>query len=470
MELGWGLTDYIPAFIYLTAIGCGILAIVKRVDIAIYFFVFFLPLQNILNYANEFPRGKDLNDFLLLCMIIGWIIQKRKKHEPLFEKTILNIPLIILTAYTFFETCLGSQTLGLGSTISVRDPLFVSWKNYMFSPLIYLIVVNNLKKKEQVKILVLIMALSILVLDRNFYNVIKYRDTSHYDENYLKVITVGTALGGNWLAVFLAQYAAVVLALFTMDKNIWRKIFFGVTAGLSYYCILFLFSRSGYLATVASLLVLGIVKDKKILLGLIVIFLFWTAILPTAVKERIYMTRTNDSWDRTTMERFGMWEQGKSMIREKPILGRGFDITAQIAVRESEFDDYAWNSFHNSYLQTLVEMGVVGLLLVLSIYGIGFYSGYKLFRLGKDGFQRGLGLGVMACVPAILFGNIAGSYWQYYNIIGFFYVYVALAHRVMLNLLDDDKREHISDSTERPTKVQSLRKSRQLFRRVNLTQ
>jgi len=429
MELGWGITNFLPFVIYVAAISAVIVTIFYKIEVGIYFFVFFLPLQNVLNYAQKYPFGKDLNDILLIAMLLGWIVNKRKTGEPFFEKTPINFIIIVLTIWTYVETWRGASYLGLPPPFTTNNSLFVSWKNYMFSPLIYLIVVNNIKNQKQIKILVLIMVLSILVLDRNFYNVIRYRDTSHYDANALKVNVEATALGGNWLAVFLAQYSAVVLSLFLLDNHKWRKIYYLGPVLFSYYCIMFLFSRSGYLATAASCLTIGLIKDKRILIGLIVIFFFWTALLPTAVQERIKMTRTEEGWDGTTRERLEMWEQAKAMIAEQPVLGVGFDVTSKLAVKAAEFEEYTWNSFHNNYLQTTVEIGIIGLSIVLWLYILGFRAGWRLFKIADNGFSKGLGLGIMACVPAILCGNIAGSYWQYYNIIGYFYVFLALVVR-----------------------------------------
>lgn len=429
MELGWGLTTYLSLVIYASAVIVVLITIFYKVEIGIYFFVFFLPLQNVLNYANKYPFGKDLNDILLIAMMLGWFISTRKTGDNFFEKTPFNLILIILALWTYFETWRGASYIGLPAPITIRNPLFVSWKNYMFSPLIYLIVVNNMKNQRQIKILILIMILAILVLDRNFYNVFKYKDSSHYDANSLTVQVVSTALGGNWLAVFLSQYSAVILSLFLLDTNKWRKIFYVGPIVFSYYSIMFLFSRSGYFATLASTLAIGLIKDRKVLVGLIMLLLLWNTVLPTAVQERIAMTKTEEGWDRSTRERMGMWEQAKEIISEQPLIGVGFDVTSQLAVKSEGFEEYTWKSFHNNYLQTVAEVGFVGLGIVLLIYFFAFHAGWQLFRIAQEGFLKGLGLGMMACVPAILGGNIAGSYWQYYNIIGYFYIFLALVVR-----------------------------------------
>jgi len=431
MELGWGLSGVVPLTVYVLSIAAMALTIFYRIEVGIFFFVFFLPLQNVLEYAIVYPMGKDLNDLLLAAMIFKWAKNRIKSGERFFIKTPLNVPIILLSLWTYFEIWNGASYLNMPNPISPSDPLVVAWKNYMISPLICLIVVNNIKDVRTSRILVLIMVCSILVLDRNFYNIIRYRDTSHYTQENV-ILGKGSALSGNWLAVFLAQYTAVVVSLFIFDRHKWRRIFYGATAALSYYCIMFLFSRSGYLASVSSLAILGFIKERKILHVGITIALLWSAVVPQAVRERVEMTKTEEGFDDTTVQRLRMWEQAKQMISESPLLGWGFGITAQLSIKAEGFEGRTWNSFHNNYLQTLVEIGAIGLGLVVLTFFMGVYTGWRLFRTSEEPLARALGLGLIACVIGTLVGNIAGSYWQYYSIGGFYWTFLGLANAFLV--------------------------------------
>ena len=425
MELGWGLSQYLPIVIYVSSIAVIILTIAYRIEFGIFYFVFFLPLQNVLEYAIIYPLGKDLNDLLLIAMIVKWALNKTFSKEPLFVKTPLNIPIILLAIWTYFSVWNGASYIGAPPPITPNNPLFVMWKNYMIAPILFLIIVNNVKDEKTRKIIVLIMVFSILVLDRNFYNIIRYKDTSHYSSS-LTYIGRGSSLSGNGLAVFLAQYVIILVVLFLSDRNKWRKILYIGASALSYYCILFLFSRSGYLAAAASILVVGFIKEKKILVAAVLVVLLYSYVIPQAVRERIEMTRTEDGFDATSVQRLRMWEQGKLMISESPVIGWGFGITSQIVVKAEGFDNHYWTSFHNNYLQTVVETGFIGLFFVMLTFFFGVVTGFRLYRNGKSNYAKGLGLGLVACVFATLAGNIAGSYWQYYTMSGYYWTLLAL--------------------------------------------
>ncbi len=450
MELGWGLSQsVVPVVVYILCMGAAVLTLFWRIEVGLAVFLFFMPLQNILEYAIDFPLGKDLNDILLISMLIRWILNSGKSEYSLFSKSPLNLPIFLLMLWTFFELFRGAEYVGFTGVLSLSNPLFISFKNYLISPIIFFIIVNNVRDKRTITFLVVVMLMAVLVLDHNFYNIIRYRDNSHYSSEMI-VMGTGMALSGNWLAVFLAQSTAVIMALFLTDKHKYRRLLYSVTIIASLYCIMFLFSRSGYVAVVASILVLATFKNRLLFVGAILLVLFYNVLVPQAVVERIEMTKTEEGFDDTTRERLEMWEQAKQMVSEEPLMGWGFDITSQITVRAESFQNYTWNSFHNNYLQTLVEIGAVGLSLTLMIFFMAFSVGFRLFRrTDLEPFYQGLGLGVMACVAAVLAGNIAGSYWQFFNVGGNLWAFTGLANAMLLIKSPPNPVDHQISKTKR---------------------
>ncbi len=425
MEFGFGLTTYLTPVLYAGCILAIILTIFYRIEIGIYVFVFFLPLQNILDYVVDFPLGKDINDLLIFAMLIRWVIDKRRNNEVFFRRTSLDIPLLLLAIWTLLEVWRGAVYLGVPLTILPLDSRVMAWKNYLLPFIIYYIIVNNIKDFNKVKILTFIMIGSILMLDRNFYSIIRYANTSHYSTE-LTYVGTPSSLSGNFLGIFLASYSIFLVTLFLYDNNKWRKIAYGGIGAISYYCIMFLFSRSGYLASAVSWAFIGLAKDKRILIALVILGFFWQTFLPVSVRERIEMTKTEEGYDGTTSERLGMWQQAEAMIDQNPLFGAGFDVTRNINITDGGYTDYVWHSFHNNYLQTLAELGYIGLLLIITIFILGFRCGWQLFKIANDGFSTALGLGMCACVLATMTGNITGGYWQFYNIIGFYWVFLGL--------------------------------------------
>lgn len=454
LELGWGLTKILVPVLYACSIIVIFLTIFYKIEIGLYFLVFFLPLQNILDYVNIYPLGKDINDILLVSLLIKWIINKKKDGEKILKKTPLNIPILLFLIWTYLGVWRGSEFLGLSSPLSLNNPLFASWKNFIIPFILFFVIVNNIKNMRNIKLLLIIMVFTIIVLDRNFYNILSLQDISHYSDALKNEHnSASVALSGNALAVFFAQYSIILVALFLFDSNKLRKALYGTVSALSYYCVMFLFSRSGYLAAGASWIFLGIVKEKRILAFLILIFLTWNTVLPTAVVERIEMTRSEEGFDGSAVQRLGMWKQAELMIADNPVLGVGYGITPFIEVTagESYLYNYTWTSFHNNFLQTTVEIGLIGLALNLYLFFLGMYLGWRLFKIADNGFSKGLGLGFMCCVLATLAGNIAGSYWHYFTINSFFWAFYALVVKNIMII--EEQREKATEHISRETTV-----------------
>ena len=427
MELGLGLTKLIPPAVYICGLLVIFLTLIYKIEVGIFFLVPLFPLQNILDLIHNYPFGKDFVDILILALLVRWVLNRLPTKGPTFLKTPLNLPLLLLISWTFLELWRGSFYLGTGMPINLRDWRFVHWKNFMMLPLIYLIVLNNIKNPKHIKCLVLLMTLSILFMDVTFYNNISHRTMTHYDHS-LRLTGTFSYLGPNELAAFHAQYAVILVSLFLLDLNKWRSLLFGVTALFSYYSVAFLFSRGGYLATFVAWAFLGLLRDRRILIVLLILILFWESLLPTAVVERIEMTRTEEGYDETIEERLSLWQNAKQSISDNLLIGIGYDVIPFLNF-SSSISQQRRASLHNAYLQVITEMGLIGLAIFLLLFGLGIRAGWQLYKTAPEGFEKGLGIGFMACTVALMSANMTGNHWYYLNVAGFYWVFLALVVR-----------------------------------------
>ena len=431
MELGFGLSKLLIFPLYLSCILAIILTIFYRIEIGIFFLIFFILNQNILNYVNIYPLGKDMNDLLIIAIIIKWIIDKQRAGERLLVKTPLNFPIFIFLVWTVIEVWWGMQYFNDQTALNFANPRIIFWKNLIRIPLLYLIIVNNIKDISTIRIIVFVMIMAILLLDRGFYNIAQYSDFSHYSSS--QRVGAIASLGPNELAVCLAMYSVVIVSLFIFIRNIWIKLFLLGPICLSYYCIAFLFSRSGYMAAITGLITLGFLKDKKILLLLVLLFFVWQSVLPVAVRERVEMTRSEDGYDDTSQQRLSMWEMGIDIVSSSPILGAGIAASRFINITIEEDSNKIWHSFHNAYIEQAVETGIVGLGVYLLIFLLMITSGWRLYKTTDDNFQKALGLGLIACVLSCMAGNITGSNWNYFAVVGYMFALAGLVTRCTMN-------------------------------------
>ena len=424
--LGLGFTSLIIPVLYVVYILVVLLTLFYRIEIGILFFVFVLPQENILKLIQQYPLGENFVNVLVFALIIRWVLNKRKSGAPIFVKTPFNVPLLILVLWTYIGLWRGASYLSIEAPITPLNPRFVMWRNFVLLPLLFLIIVNNVENPKLVKLIVITMALSMLSMDRAFYG--NFLTPSHFAEKARKSGAF-SYLGPNELAIFYAENSLILVSLFLLDRNKWRKVLFGVTSCFNYYCVIFLYSRAAFFVTLTGWIFLGLVRDRKMLIPVVGILLFWRTLMPVSVVERIDMTRTADGeYDESTEVRFGIWERAWDIFSTSPIIGVGFATTPYLNIKDG-ISNIVRKNVHNGFLGVAMEQGLFGLVIFLMPFFMATKAGWRLYKLSREGFVKGLGLGLVASVIAIMVANIAGYNWHYLSVMGYFWISVGLVVR-----------------------------------------
>lgn len=425
--MGLGLSSYIPLVIYLLAPIVALLAIFRRVEIGLFFLVPLLPLTTVLNKIMQFPLGKDFVDIMIISMILGWFIQKK---EQLLEDTPFNKLILLMVITTWIAVLRGN--VFLEEDLSLSNTRLQVCKNFTILPALYFLTVNNVKDKKSLTLLVLLMAFSMLLMDLHFRSTFTWVKRYHFTPKMRLGGTLGY-LGPNEFAAFFDQYSFVLLGIFFFDTLKMRRILFALFIILNSYVILFTYSRIAYFSALVGLTFICFIKDKRLLIPLVLLLIFWRAILPVSVVERIDMTFVSDSelteeaavqqgtvavgeTNVATVGRKNVWKLALETFARNPLIGTGYNTFATIAGYDT----------HNQYLKILAEQGLIGETIFLIFICLAFKTGWRLFKTARDSFLRGLGLGFSTCVIVVALGNLTGDHWTYYNLMAFFWVFLAL--------------------------------------------
>jgi len=428
MELGIGLTKIIPLIVYLTGIGILFVTLFYKIEFGIYFLIPLLTQQTLLEYMRDYPGGKDFIDLFFFVLLLKWMLSRQEFRKAPELRGSLSISIGAIVVWTFIGLWILTHTFGF--PFSISNKAFIHWKNFLMLPLLFLNIVNNVKDEKQIKIILTLMAISMLYMDRSFYNNFADKDRSNFDES-LRVGTTFSYLGPNETAVFYAQNSIVILSLFFFELHKRRKMLFGVTVVFNYWCLMFLYSRGGYLAALVTFFFFGVTKDRRFLVLLVLGLIFWQTFVPASVQQRIQMSKQGKRGiDSSIAARYDMWDQAWELIKENPILGYGYYATHNLGIETAGNRKIKKRaSLHNGYMQLLLDQGLIGLGIFLIFFFISFRVGWRLFRTAKDPFLKGLGLGFAGCVLAVLAGNVAGSYWFYLNVSAYYWINLGLVIR-----------------------------------------
>jgi O-antigen ligase len=241
-------------------------------------------------------------------------------------------------------------------------------------------------------------------------------------------------VAANGTAAFLSQALGALMVLWASSRE---KIIKWGALGISIacvYCVMFAFSRGAYLALLLLWLFVGFLR-KRILLVYFGIFLVsWQVLVPTAVQQRVFMTVKDDGGlEESAADRQAMWTDAMQLIQENPVSGTGFHTYAFMG-RVGNYRDT-----HNYYIKVMVETGLMGLALFLTMLFKMFRYGFRLSHKLKDSLHANLGLGFSLWILAQMVVSLFGDRWTYIEITGFTFVYLALMVRA--EQIDDSAAE-----------------------------
>ncbi len=176
---------------------------------------------------------------------------------------------------------------------------------------------------------------------------------------------------------------------------------------------------------------LAVLEKRTLLIGVAVILLAWTTVLPSSVVDRVMMTETaSGELEGSASHRFNLWEHAYNLFEQNPVFGIGFGGFG-FTVPEGELTDT-----HNFYMKTLSEQGVIGLILLFIILMMAMRSGWRLYRTGKTPFHQGLGFGFMGTIIACMIANVFGDRWSYFVLGGYFWILWGFVDRGILMTLE----------------------------------
>jgi len=408
--------------VYISAFFTVVGSIFKNAQWGLFVLVALIPLPNLWYMLHPYPFGKDLIDFLFFGVLVGIFINKNglaKGQNSAF--------LILFILVNYIALWNSSLNFNLPAPVTTENDLLRDWKNYAEMIFLYFLVLSTVKEDKQLKTVLLIATIVILLIVVREYRNFTEGGAFSYDKRSEGPFWV-VGLGANHLGAFVAEYGAFLLGLYLCDDNKKRRWLYLVTVLFSIHPLFFSYSRGAYVAAVAALIFLGIVKNRKLLALVIALFVSWQTILPVTVAERIAMTENpGGQLEASAEHRIVMWEYAKAMFEQNPIFGVGYGGFGLSLPPEETLTDT-----HSFYMKMLSEQGLIGATLFVLLLLLAFRSGWQLYRMGPSPFYKGLGLGFLGCIVACSVANLFGDRWSYFVLGGYLFVFWGLVDRSIL--------------------------------------
>ena len=425
--LGFGILNFLKTIaipiLYYGGIATMVASIFKKPEWGFFLLVALIPQPNIYYKLYEFPFGKDFMDLIYFSVLVGIFVNKG--GVTITRNSILVILLIVVGYVSVWNSSLN---FSLPIPLTTENPVIKPWKNYAMMIFLYFLGLNVIKEDEdKQKIVISIMSLAVLFISFRSFQAFtgggEFSYGSRYEGPFWRVL-----LGANHFGAFIAQYWALFLGLLFYDKDVKRRIIYLATILFGLHPLFFSYSRGAYMAAFSALAFYGIIKKRILLVGILVVYLFWQDILPPSVVDRILMTTGGSGeLEHSAAVRLDLWDHAIELFREKPLFGIGMGGFGFTIAEEMFYKDS-----HNFYLKILSEQGVIGIgLLAIILYG-ALKSGFELMKIGGSGFHKGLGFGFLGCLIACIVNNMFGDRWSYPVLGGYLWLTWGLVDRGIL--------------------------------------
>jgi putative inorganic carbon (HCO3(-)) transporter len=415
--MGTGIGHYIPLVAYLGFLVMTLVSLTGRPLYGLYYLIPFLPYRTMRDHFLDYPLGANVLTILVFAVIMGALFKGKR-----LPKSGLYRVWLIYGIFLYFSMWLGAAIGNAPAPLWLSDVNFVTWKDYMLIPLVFVAASLVIEDRKSIRTAIILIAAALFFIDRSSLMESLSRTWTSFDENKRDGGPLG--YGANQTAAFMAQFMMFFWGVAAFVKRMKIKLVLYGLIALTLAATMYTFSRGAYLAILVSVLILGLLKDRKLLVLLGVFLFTWQAIVPAPVRERVTMTtNTSGHLEESAQERVDLWDNAEQSFLHNPIVGMGY-ATFQYGQHVANLADT-----HNWYVKVLVETGLVGFFIVAIMLLQVFLLAYRLFKRSVDPLYRGLGLGLLLGFCACLIANCFGDRWTYLEITSLLWVAIAAAIR-----------------------------------------
>jgi len=350
-------------------LGISIIAInvaLKEIN-TIYSILVSLIVFHSTHLTNDLPFEWSLLYYVSSILIIGLVVLKEmsgEKFKTLFKDKYLYLMLMIL-AWGLLSAVFSTNQIQsfknilstfLVFTIFYIVPKYFYSKRELLNWIKYIAVPLNLLTSA-ISLTNILVYLELFTIKTNLFewniNSAIYRNSNGYGANIML-----TLIATNLLFMLDKEFTS------RSNKVIIRKVLM-LNYPILIINLLVSGSRAALLGTIIAFIPLALKKKKQaIAVGVIgVVFLLTSA-------ENLLLFRKLEK--ATTSGRWEMWLYGiNNVIAKHPILGIGAGAS------NDHIGIFEGKSIHNSYLNLIMSLGVVGFLLWMLILALVFYSSFK---------------------------------------------------------------------------------------------
>ncbi|MFN7182499.1 MAG: O-antigen ligase family protein, partial [Planctomycetota bacterium] len=359
-----------------------------------------------------------IEDLLFPVMVLSWFTYFLKEKKE-FTETGFTAPVVTFLGISIISYLLN---IGFGNLHNVTTGFYEIGKLIQYFT-IFIIFANSFEKISEIK-----QAISVLIL--SFFIAGIAGITVRHQTGY---IYGPPGEGPNIQGGYYTLSLCIISGLLSTITNPLLWIGLVGVAGSIFYPLVYTLSRTSYVAFVTSITIIGIFKARKILLWLIVLFVFILSMKDTAFFERassifyIFTDKPPSSWE----ARVSGWQVYSRYFFQAPILGNGAGFTPR--------------TIDNEYVKILVDKGLLGILTFLWLLLSFLKVALKAMKLTEesDVVIYGYSIGFVAATIAILIHSIGAVSFTVIRVAELYYMLLGLTVSIISAVKKEAKESKV---------------------------
>lgn len=335
-------------------------------------------------------KGLPLVYITMAAVTFLWYLRTGVTKETNFNKTPQNALMIMFLILVTVSTL----SLGwLGNTFNA----FLQWAKVI---IIYFAMISIVNTKGRLKIVLWMIVLSMAVTA--IMGILQYYGLDITGEGLVDGRIAGVGIfGTNQLAYALDFCLPLAFGLLLLSRAFIAKIFLTAILLAYGYCVYLTQSRGGQLCflVVSLIITLKFSRNKRLkVFGMIFGVLLFMVLVKLSPR---FSTTFEYQTDESAMGRLDVWGEALMSLKDNPIFGIGYE----------QFRHMFNIAAHSSYIQTVTELGLLGLFIWLALF---YYSLKYLSFIGShiDTGDKKEIIIISNSLQAGLYAYLVGSYFS----------------------------------------------------------
>ncbi|MCX5973884.1 MAG: O-antigen ligase family protein, partial [Coprothermobacterota bacterium] len=380
--------------------------VLSRPEVGLYAIAAYALLDFLIRSSFPSTIAKYWSFGLLTFILVGILFQLAKYPNRKFYFTWVGFPLLVLLLWCILSMAFTKVSFDVG---------FEGIRAILQTSLFFFATVNAIRTRRQLQRFFFILALMLAVV--SLYAIYQYIIQVPVKPGWVDVdfeqdiISRSYSIfsSPNALSGYLVLFIPLLLVLLLEERAPAAKMLYLAVTGLAALALIFTLTRAAWLACGLSLIFLGILHDRRILLlvGLVGV------LLPAfpEFSQRFTTLISGEYWVKSaTAGRLYRWQLGQQIAEGNPLFGSGPGTFGGAVAFRAGY----WPGIYadNYYIKTMAEIGFPGLIFFLLTLLSLLVAGFQRIRSLTDRKLRNIGWGIEAGLIAFLIHMFTENLWE----------------------------------------------------------